>query len=261
MTQFAALGHLTSPVITIDGPTASGKGTVASTLASRLGFHVLDSGALYRLAAMIVIGEMISLWGTDWEVGHRSEIDAAVASLMDTRGEDIALQVLKLQPRFSAGSVILADDRDVGALLRQEAVGRMASRVAVNAHLRQRLVAAQRAFAMPPGLVADGRDMGSVIFPDATLKVYLTASVVARAQRRYAQLKAKGECVNIADLERDLQERDARDMNRPCAPLVCPKGAITIDSSNLGVDEVVERLLTLVDQVGIGSEDEADLSM
>ncbi|MDR5878769.1 (d)CMP kinase [Caballeronia sp. LZ032] len=208
------------PVITIDGPTASGKGTVAAVVAATLGFHLLDSGALYRLAALASVRYQIA-----------TDDAAGLAKLIES-----------LHITFREGCAQL-DGVDVSGEIRQEEVGNRASAIAVHHEVRQALVARQRAFRKRPGLVADGRDMGTVIFPDATLKVFLTASVEARAARRHKQLMQKGFSANIDDLLRDLRERDARDMNRSVAPLKPAADAKTLDTSGLSIDQAVEQII------------------
>ncbi|CAN5416165.1 cytidylate kinase CmK [soil metagenome] len=209
-----------APVITIDGPTASGKGTVASRVAAALGFHLLDSGALYRLVALDALNR---------EVPHD-----AVDTLVDlASGMDI---------RFADGKILLAG-KVVTDAIRAEAVGNTASRIARHGPLRQALLARQRDFCQPPGLVADGRDMGTVVFPDAELKVYLTASVQARAERRYKQLIDKGFSATLSALFEDLEQRDARDINRAESPLKPAEGARILDSSTKTVDESVKQVL------------------
>jgi CMP/dCMP kinase len=212
--------HLNVPVITIDGPTASGKGTVAVQVAEMLGFHYLDSGALYRLTALASL-----------KVGiDENDVDTLVELAQD------------LHIVFREGCVRL-DGTDVSDDIRAEHVGNRASAIAVHPGLRQALIARQRAFRVPPGLVADGRDMGTVIFPDATLKVFLTASVAARAERRYKQLIGKGFSAKIDDLSRDLQKRDERDSQRATAPLKPADDAMTLDTSGLNVGQTVETVV------------------
>jgi cytidylate kinase len=209
-----------SPVIAIDGPTASGKGTVAQRVAAALGWHYLDSGALYRLAALRAL-----------EAG----IDAADA-------QALAAAARRLNPEFAGGRVALGG-RDVTDDIRREDVGIMASRIAVHPQLRAALLDLQRSFRRQPGLVADGRDMGTVVFPDARLKVFLTATVEARAQRRHKQLSEKGFSSSIATLRRDLEARDERDSSRRTAPLQPAEDARQLDSSHLTIDEVVAQVL------------------
>lgn len=208
------------PVITIDGPTASGKGTVAARVARALGWAYLDSGALYRLCALQAGREGVAL-----------DDEAALAAIAQA-----------LPVRFTPAGTELAGE-EVGELLRSEAVGNAASRVAALAPVRSALLHRQRAFRQAPGLVADGRDMGTVVFPDADLKVYLTASVEARAKRRHKQLIEKGISAMLPDLLRDLEQRDARDTNRVVAPLRPAEDAIVIDSTELDVDGTVDRVL------------------
>jgi cytidylate kinase len=208
------------PVIAIDGPTASGKGTVASRVADRLGFHLLDSGALYRLTALAAI---------------RAEADLASE-------QEVATIAARLNCRFVAHDVFLGEE-NVTQKIRAEAVGNTASRIAALPAVRGALFDLQLRFRTAPGLVADGRDMGTVIFPGAKLKVFLTASVAARAERRYKQLIGKGFSANIDDLLADLQARDARDMNRAVAPLAPAEDAYILDSSNMTADEAVEQVL------------------
>lgn len=207
------------PVITIDGPTASGKGTVAQRVAAALGFNYLDSGALYRLVALRAIGEGVGA-------------DDVPRLAMIARG---------LRPVFS--DRIVLDAEDVTDAIRAEAVGNLASRIAVHAPLRAALIDLQKGFRRAPGLVADGRDMGTVVFPDAALKVFLTASVEARAARRHKQLSEKGIAANIDALLQDLRERDARDSQRSASPLVPAEDAFRLDSSGLTIEEVVDQIL------------------
>lgn len=200
------------PVIAIDGPVASGKGTVASRVAEALGFHYLESGALYRLVALA--------------------------------GGDPARTAATLQASFR-GQQIFLQEQDVTDALRAEAVGSRASEVAAIPAVREALLQRQRDFRQPPGLVSDGRDMGTVVFPDAPLKVFLTASVAVRAERRYKQLISKGNDANLAALSRDLEARDRRDAARTVAPLKPAEDAIFLDSSAMTADEVVSEVLRL----------------
>lgn len=207
-------------IITIDGPVASGKGSVSSGVARALGFHVLDSGSLYRLTAYKCLKKGIA--PTDL-----IQAEAVARSL---------------EPEFVNGRILL-DGEDVTDGIRAEEVGLAASKVAAIPGVRQALFEVQRDFARQPGLVADGRDMGSVVFPEARLKVFLTASAEARAKRRYNQLREKGISSNIADLVRDLKERDERDMKRSVAPLVPPEGARILDSSDLTLEQTIDQVL------------------
>ena len=216
------------PVITIDGPTASGKGTVAQRVAERLGYWYLDSGALYRLVALGALLQGVAL--TD--AARLAELAAG----------------LRLEFR---GSRILLDGTDVTERLRAEEVGNAASAVAVHPPVRLALVARQHACRQAPGLVADGRDMGTVIFPAAGLKIFLTASVETRAERRRKQLIEKGFPANITTLLRDLQERDARDVRRAAAPLAPAPDAVVVDSSDLAIDAVVDAVLDLAARRGL----------
>lgn len=211
---------MTVPVITIDGPTASGKGTVAARVAAALGFQYLDSGALYRLVAMRALEQGVA----------------------DRDAPALARLAQMLRPRFADGHVEL-DERDVTLAIRSEDVGRMASRVAVHAPVRSALLGLQRSFRTPPGLVADGRDMGTVVFPDAGLKVYLTASSEARASRRHKQLIEKGFAANMPDLLAELRARDERDSFRAASPLRPAEDAYRLDSSSLSIEEVVAQIL------------------
>ncbi|MDM9558090.1 (d)CMP kinase [Bordetella petrii] len=208
------------PVIAIDGPTASGKGTVAHRVAKALGWAVLDSGALYRLTALAALNR-----------GLAAEDEAGVARVAQ-----------ELDARFE-GRHIYLEGAEVGEAIRQERVGNFASRIAAYPAVRQALLERQRAFRAPPGLVADGRDMGTVVFPDASLKVFLVADVEARAQRRCKQLIEKGISANLTDLLRDMRERDARDTQRAAAPLVAAADAHVLDSSYLTIEQTVQAVL------------------
>jgi CMP/dCMP kinase len=215
-----------APVVTIDGPSGSGKGTIARAVARAAGWHWLDSGALYRLVA--VAGHQLALAPDD----VKSHVQAArsLEVVFDDAHE---------------GERVLLGGRDVTAEVRSERVGAEASRIAAWGQLREALLERQKAFARPPGLVTDGRDMGTVVFPDAELKIFLTASAAARALRRYNQLKDKGSGVSLAALSREIAERDARDSTRAVAPLKPASDAHVIDSTDLGIEEVVGRVLAL----------------
>ena len=214
------------PVITIDGPTASGKGTVAHLVAERLGFHMLDSGSLYRLTALQALRRGVPL-----------EDEHGIAKLAE-----------HLQVTFTGGEILLGQE-NVAHAIRAEEVGNMASKIAALPTVRQALFGLQLSFRKAPGLVADGRDMGTVIFPNAQLKIFLTASTQARAERRYKQLIGKGFSANMNDLLADLQARDDRDMHRAVAPLAPAADAHIIDSSNMVALEAVEEVMKLWAQV------------
>jgi cytidylate kinase len=217
------------PVITVDGPGGSGKGTVSMRLASRLGWHFLDSGALYRLVAFVAREKAVSL-----------EAEGELAGIAET-----------LDVEFTSGSEgirMFLGRRDVGEQIRGNEVSVMASKIATMPLVRQSLVARQRAFRQLPGLVADGRDMGTVIFQDASLKIFLTASAQVRAERRYKQLKQKGESVNLSRLFREIVARDDRDQSRQVAPLRPADDAITIDSTDLSINEVLKVIYELVEE-------------
>lgn len=207
-------------IITIDGPTASGKGTIASEVARKLGFHYLDSGALFRLAALSCLTQKVDL--TD---------EAACSGV--TR---------QMRPCFKDGKVFLGD-KDVTDAIREEAVGLAASRVATMASVRMAILDLERDFCRAPGLVADGRDMGTVVFPNACLKVFLTAGAQVRAQRRYKQLIQRGISANLADLARDLQERDKRDRERAVSPTRPAPDARLLDSSDQTIEQTVRCVL------------------
>ena len=210
------------PVITVDGPSGAGKGTVAKLLAEQLKFKILDSGALYRLTGLLV-----NRAGN----GFDNEIEAAeLASSM--------------QVEFTADGIIL-NGEDVSLAIRTESAGNDASKVAAMPAVRAALLDWQKAFAKMPGLIADGRDMVTTVFPQAPLKIFLTASAEERAQRRHKQLNEKGISSNIAALAVEIAERDERDRTRATSPLVPADDAIVIDSTSLSIDEVVQQILTL----------------
>ena len=227
------MSELAAPVVTIDGPSGAGKGTVAQRVADALGFALLDSGALYPLSALSVIRN-----NTNADDGAAV---AAVASAMRIRFEAVPEQ----------GVRTWLDDEDVSLALRNEETAAMASKVAVLPELRQQLLQVQRDFAEPPGLVADGRDMGTVVFVDAPVKIFLTASAQVRAERRLKQLKEKGINANLPSLLEDIAQRDARDSGRKTAPLKPASDAVVIDSSTLSIDQVCQQVLEIAEKNGI----------
>ena len=218
--------ELSSPVITIDGPSGSGKGTISQLVASRLGWSYLDSGALYRLLALAA-------------QHHSLELDDEAS--LETLAEHLDVE-------FTAKGHILLEGEAVDDILRTEETGNMASVVAALPQVRKALLARQRAFQQQPGLVADGRDMGSTVFPAAEVKIFLTASAEARAERRYKQLIEKGFDVNLAHLLQDIESRDLRDTQRSSSPLKAADDAIVIDTTSLNIDEVVEKVMECCQQ-------------
>jgi cytidylate kinase len=218
---------MTVPILTIDGPSGSGKGTVARAAATALSWGLLDSGALYRLVAL---------------AGRRARI-----GLED--GAGLAGLAVKFDIRFgsdpSGEEIVWLDGDDVTRDIRTEMAGNDASKVAALPVVRAALLERQRRFAVAPGLVADGRDMGTVVFPEAQIKIFLTASPEERAQRRYKQLKQKGVAANLAALSREIAERDQRDSTRAISPLVASADAISLDTTGMGVDEVIGRVLQI----------------
>jgi len=213
------------PVITIDGPGGSGKGTIAGLLASRLGWNLLDSGALYRLLAFAAQNHGVSLTNEEALEALAAHLDVQFVASDDAREQRIILE-----------------GEEVTRAIRTEAAGAGASQVAALPAVRTALLQRQRAFREAPGLVADGRDMGTVVFADAELKIYLTASAEERAGRRHRQLLEKGEAANLASLLDEIVARDDRDMNRSVAPLRPAEDAIQIDSTQMGIEEVLEMV-------------------
>jgi cytidylate kinase len=215
------------PVIAVDGPGGSGKGTITTRLANHLGWHFLDSGALYRLTALAVMKKQVPLE----DENSLGEVAANLDLRFETSGSDV---------------ISWLDGENVSDSLRFEETGVLASKIAVIAVVRSALTGRQRRFRQAPGLVADGRDMGTVIFPDAKLKIFLTASAQIRAERRYKQLKEKGESVNLARLFREIQARDLRDQSRSVAPLRPAEDAVIIDSTKLSIEEVFSKIVSLI---------------
>jgi CMP/dCMP kinase len=215
------------PVITIDGPSGAGKGTVCRLLAQHLGWEILDSGAIYRVLALAAI---------------HHDIDPSDEESLIPLAAHLDVQFLPAEKT----SKIILEGEEVTQQIRNEEVGGVASQVAALPRVREALLRRQRAFRQSPGLIADGRDMGTIVFPDAEIKVFLTASAEERADRRFKELKEKGHDVKIGDLLSDIQARDHRDMNRSIAPMVPAEDAIEVDSTHMSAQEVYEQLLEVV---------------
>ena len=215
------------PVVTVDGPSGAGKGTLSALIAEKLGWHLLDSGAIYRVLAVAAMH-------------HDLPVDDESAVVPLASGLDVSFEIDKEQRR------VVLEGEDVTDDIRTEEVGAVASQIASLARVREALLRRQRAFQQDPGLVADGRDMGTVVFPDANVKLFLTASAEARAERRYNQLKDKGLDVNIARLLTDIKARDERDTQRAVAPLVPAQDAVIIDSTDLDIDQVFEKAMDII---------------
>lgn len=218
-----------TPVITIDGPSGSGKGTISLNIADKLGWHMLDSGSLYRLTALACTMDGVDLENVSQVADIAENLD------VEFRPEDRNLCILL------RGEV-------VSEAIRAEEIGMKASTVAAIPQVRQALLARQRAFARGPGLVADGRDMGTTVFPQAQLKIFMTASCEERAERRYKQLKQKGISVSLADLVTDLRLRDEQDTNRSVSPLKPADDAIVLDTTEMSIEQVTAKLLQLAEQ-------------
>ena len=214
-------------IITIDGPSGSGKGTISRILAEQLGFHYLDSGALYRLLGLVAVRHGIEI-----------SINADLTQL--AKNMDVSFQA-----KADGHNIVLLEGEDVTNELRTEETGALASRVAENPRVRSALLERQHQFARLPGLVADGRDMGTKVFPEAQLKIFLTASIEERASRRYKQLLEKGENVKLRALEEQVRSRDERDMNRETSPLAAAADAVEVDSSDLTIQEAVDSVRNL----------------
>jgi len=214
-------------IITVDGPSGSGKGTVSRILAKQLGFHYLDSGALYRLLGLVAVRHGI-------KIGPNSDL-TQLAENMDVRFEALP----------NGHNRVLLEGEDVTQELRTEETGALASKVAENPDVRTALLVRQQQFAKLPGLVADGRDMGTKVFPHAQLKIFLTATIEERANRRYKQLLEQGENVSLRALEEQVRSRDERDMNRKTSPLAIAVDAVEVDTSDLSIQESVDRLHNL----------------
>ena len=223
------------PVVTIDGPSGSGKGTVSQLLARHLGFHYLDSGALYRLVGLAARRHGVGLDDVESLAVLAAHLDIAFA------------------PGAGLEPVVTLEGEPVTDEIRSESAGTDASVVAALAAVREALLQRQRAFARPPGLVADGRDMGTVVFPCAEVKIYLDASPQERAQRRYKQLIAKGESVNLAALIKQVQARDERDRKRAVSPLVPADDAVVVDSSAMTIEQVLDSVIAAAAQKGVAA--------
>lgn len=223
-------GKKTTVVIAIDGPSGSGKGTLSQLVAKKLGFHLLDSGALYRLVALSAVQQSANI--------HDEIAIAKIAASLDVRFD--------VQGNTA---ITLLNNQDVTADIRREDVGMNASVVAAYPLVRAALLQRQKDFAQAPGLVADGRDMGTTVFPDAPVKIFLTASAEARAERRYKQLQEKGASVNMEELVKDIKARDERDTNRAVSPLVPAADALLLDSTSLSIEQVFDKILSKVHDV------------
>jgi len=222
-------GQRAVPVVTIDGPSGVGKGTTAGLVAERLGWHLLDSGALYRLLAYSALEDGVA-------ADDEARLEAIAESL------DVRFLTMAGEQRIMLGN------QEVTSEIRTEECGGMASQVAALPGARRGLLRLQHEFRLPPGLVADGRDMGTTIFPDAELKIYLTATAAERARRRHKQLKEKGIDAIVAELESAIAERDERDANRSASPLKPAEDAVSIDTTEKNIPEVVELVLSLVEE-------------
>jgi cytidylate kinase len=218
------------PVITIDGPSGAGKGTVARIVAEQLGWHLLDSGAIYRVLAVAI-------------QHHHIEVDEEEPLIPIAAHLDVQFEI-----SAENESKVILEGEDVTDSIRTEEVGALASKVAAFPRVREALLRRQRAFSVSPGLVADGRDMGTVVFADAPVKIFLTASAEERAERRFNQLKDKGFDVKIGRLLDDIRQRDERDQNRTVAPLVPAEGALLVDSTELSIQEVVNKVLSFANE-------------
>jgi cytidylate kinase len=227
------MNRIAPQVICLDGPSGVGKGTICLAVAKKLGWHILDSGSLYRITALQV---------------SREFPDQSIYEIDEAQLAEIALNLSVSHEEENDELKIFLDGEDITQLIRNEKIGAQASQVAAISMVREALLARQRAFLVEPGLVADGRDMGTVVFPQAELKIYLTASAEERAHRRYKQLKDKGIDANLSSLVEELRLRDDRDMNRKAAPLKPASDAIIIDTTTLDINQVTNEVMSLVDQ-------------
>lgn len=219
----------TAPVVTIDGPSGSGKGTVAKVIAERLGWHLLDSGAIYRVLALAALHHNLELDDEDSLSALAAHLDVSFEA--DTHSENV---------------LVILEGEDVSSEIRTEKCGAAASKVAAFPRVREALLRRQRAFRATPGLVADGRDMGTVVFTDAEAKIFMTASAEERAKRRFAQLQSAGQDVNLARILSDIEARDERDQNRKVAPLKPADDAFILDTTLLNKEQVIEKALEFV---------------
>ncbi len=219
------------PVICLDGPSGVGKGTICLAVAKKLGWPILDSGSLYRITALKVSREFPGQVIDTIDVSQLTDIAENLSVSYEEKNDEL---------------LIALENEDISQLIRNEEIGSKASQIAAIPSVREALLARQRAFLVNPGLIADGRDMGTIVFPQAALKIYLTASAEERAQRRYKQLKDKGIDANLSTLVEELRVRDERDMNRKTAPLKPASDAIIIDTSDLSIQQVIEEVMNLV---------------
>jgi CMP/dCMP kinase len=213
------------PVITIDGPSGSGKGTISQALAQNLGWHCLDSGLIYRVFAYVADQQAI-----------QPEQEAVLLKLLDDFPRWVQMKVI------DTSLCVFWQEKEISSFVRSEACGELASKFAALSSVRTALLDYQRAFRQPPGLVADGRDMGTVVFPDAILKIYLSASLEERAKRRYLQLKRGGKHVSLGAVQKELKQRDTRDTERKAAPLKAAENALVLDTTHLSIPEVLQRI-------------------
>jgi cytidylate kinase len=227
------MNKITPPVICLDGPSGVGKGTICLAVAKKLGWHILDSGSLYRITALQV---------------SRNFPEQEISTLDESQLAEIAKNLSVKYEEINSELAIFLDGEDITRLIRNEEIGSKASQIAAISPVREALLARQRAFLLTPGLIADGRDMGTVVFPQAVLKIYLTASAEERAQRRYKQLKDKGIGANLSSLVEELRIRDDRDMNRKTAPLKPASDAIIIDTTSLDIEQVTNEVMHWVSQ-------------
>ena len=227
------MNETTPSVICLDGPSGVGKGTICLAVAKKLGWHILDSGSLYRITALQVT---------------RNFPEQEISTLDETQLAEIAKNLSVKYEEINNELAIFLDGEDITRLIRNEEIGSKASQIAAISPVREALLARQRAFLLTPGLIADGRDMGTVVFPQAVLKIYLTASAEERAQRRYKQLKDKGIDANLSSLVEELRIRDDRDMNRKAAPLKPASDAIIIDTTLLDIEQVTSEVMHWVSQ-------------